>query len=233
VFERFTESARTIVIATQDEARRLEHGQISTPHLLLGLLTSDIGPVLVEHGITAEAVDRELTALLSQGTGDTPSGQAPGRTLHDLDDAEMLASLGIDVAKIREAVEASFGPGALERVPDGEPRPRTLLARLVGRLPGPRGGAEPQDEVSRLRRSNPRRSVRLPFSPAAKKSLELSLREALRLHDRTIDADHLALGLLRTSDGAAAAILSRLDVDIPALRRSLEAHRETARRRSA
>jgi len=67
------------------------------------------------------------------------------------------------------------------------------------------------------------------FSPAAKKALELALREALRIGDREIGTDHLVLGLLRTSDGAAAAVLDRLGVDAAAVRLDIE----QSRRRSA
>lgn len=223
MFERFTESARDVVVTAQGEARRLEHRQITTPHLLLALLSDDTGrtgdilrtgDVLRARGVTREAVERELRALLER---DPRAAD---------DDAEVLAALGIDVARIREAVEASFGPGALDRALDaGPPRRRGLVARLIG----DRRTGRPRDEVTALRTPLRRPATRLPFSPAAKKALELSLRETVRLGDRSIDADHVALGLLRTSDGAAAAILSRLDVDPAGLRRGLE----DARRRSA
>ena len=217
MFERFTESARNAVIAAQDEARRLEHRQIATPHVLLALLRTDAGDTLRAHGVTAEAVERELMALLE------PDPRA------DVDDAEVLASLGIDVARIRAAVEANFGPGALDRALDVEQeRPRGLLARLIA---GIFGSDHPtsRDELSTLRRQARRPANHIPFSPASKKALELSLREALRLGDRSIDADHLTLGLLRGGDAAAAAILSNLDVDTGDLRAAIE-HR---RRRSA
>jgi ATP-dependent Clp protease ATP-binding subunit ClpA len=214
VFERFTTSARAVVVAAQDEARRREHPQITTPHLLLALVDGDTGEFLRAHGVTRETVERELASLLAR---DPRAAD---------DDAEVLAALGIDVARIREAVEASFGPGALERALDVEPpHQRGLLARLTaGRL-----GRHPRDEVTVLRLPARRSSTHIPFSPAAKKALELSLRETVRLGGRSIDAGHVTLGLLRTSDGAAAAILTTLGVDVAALRRTLE----QARRRSA
>jgi ATP-dependent Clp protease ATP-binding subunit ClpA len=216
VFERFTHSAREAVIDAQAEARRLEHRQIGTPHLLLALIESDAGDTLRSHGVTGEAVERELDALLSR---DPRAGE---------DDAEVLAALGIDLARIREAVEASFGPGALDRALDDEAAgPRGLLARLTGGRLGSSG--LPRDEVAALRRPARRPSTHLPFSPAAKKSLELALREAIRLGDRSIDADHLVLGLLRGGDGAAAVVLSALVVDVGAIRTAIE----TQRRRSA
>ena len=46
-------------------------------------------------------------------------------------------------------------------------------------------------------------SGKAPFTPKAKRALERSLREALRLEDSYIGAEHMLLGLLRETDGAA------------------------------
>jgi ATP-dependent Clp protease ATP-binding subunit ClpC len=47
----------------------------------------------------------------------------------------------------------------------------------------------------------------IPFTPRAKKVLELALREALALHHNYIGTEHILLGLIRESDGVAAKIL--------------------------
>jgi ATP-dependent Clp protease ATP-binding subunit ClpA len=63
---------------------------------------------------------------------------------------------------------------------------------------------------------------RAPFSPRAKKVLELSLREALRLkHDR-IGEGHLLLGILREGDGLAAKIIADAGIGTPELRVHVE-----------
>jgi hypothetical protein len=54
---------------------------------------------------------------------------------------------------------------------------------------------------------------RIPFAPAAKKVLELSLREALALRDTRIESTHLLLALLRERKSAAARLLARHGVD--------------------
>jgi Clp amino terminal domain, pathogenicity island component len=54
---------------------------------------------------------------------------------------------------------------------------------------------------------------RIPFAPRAKKILELSLREAVALHDRRIGTEHLLLALLRERGTPAADLLRRHDVD--------------------
>jgi ATP-dependent Clp protease ATP-binding subunit ClpC len=50
-------------------------------------------------------------------------------------------------------------------------------------------------------------SGHIPFTPRAKKVLELSLREALQLHHKYIGTEHILLGLLREGDGVAAQML--------------------------
>ena len=74
---------------------------------------------------------------------------------------------------------------------------REQLARIVGR-----GDAEPAGQI--------------PFTPRAKKALELSLREALALGHDYIGTEHVLLGLVRVDDGVAARILA--DLGAPAER---------------
>jgi ATP-dependent Clp protease ATP-binding subunit ClpA len=62
----------------------------------------------------------------------------------------------------------------------------------------------------------------LPFTPRAKKALELSLREALALGDDFIGAEHVLLGLAREGDGVAARILRERGVDRAAVLAALE-----------
>ena len=60
-------------------------------------------------------------------------------------------------------------------------------------------------------------SGRIPFTPRAKKTLELSLREALQLHHNYIGTEHILLGLIREGDGVAAQIM-RNHADLLAIR---------------
>ena len=57
----------------------------------------------------------------------------------------------------------------------------------------------------------------IPFTPRAKKVLELALREALSLHHNYIGTEHILLGLIREDDGVAAQVL-RLHGDLLQLR---------------
>ena len=57
-----------------------------------------------------------------------------------------------------------------------------------------------------------------PFTPRAKRALELSLREALQLGHNYIGTEHLLLGLVRESEGVAATVLSALGADLARVR---------------
>jgi ATP-dependent Clp protease ATP-binding subunit ClpA len=183
MFERFTRPARDVVRAAVGEAERLGHPSIGPEHLLLALASAggdgdDLGGrVLRELGVTHQAVDRELAAMLARG------GLSE-------DDARALRTLGIDLDEVRRQVEAAFGPGALQRE-----RPR---ARRFGRL--------------RRRCPEPGHQGHRPFSAAAKKVLELSLREALALGHNHIGTEHVLLALVRSPGDRGTALLQALGV---------------------
>jgi ATP-dependent Clp protease ATP-binding subunit ClpC len=61
-------------------------------------------------------------------------------------------------------------------------------------------------------------SDHMPFTPRAKKVLELSLREALQLGHDHIDTEHLLLGLLREGEGVAAQVIVRLGAELDQVR---------------
>ena len=58
----------------------------------------------------------------------------------------------------------------------------------------------------------------IPFTPRAKKVLELSLREALQLHHNYIGTEHILLGVVREGEGVAAQILHKLGADLRSVR---------------
>jgi ATP-dependent Clp protease ATP-binding subunit ClpC len=83
----------------------------------------------------------------------------------------------------------------------------TLVTAIVGRFPAPPGA---------------RAAGHLPFTPRAKKALELSLREALQLGHAYIGTEHLLLGLLSSGEESFAELLGDLAVSAGPLRRSLQ-----------
>jgi ATP-dependent Clp protease ATP-binding subunit ClpA len=106
-------------------------------------------------------------------------------------DAAALEAIGIDLQAVREKVEELFGPGALQ--PPKPERRRGLLRRKA-------------------------RSHRTRFTDRAKKTLELSLREALALRHNFIAPEHILLGILRENGGLAAKILAESGADFGQLR---------------
>ena len=173
MFERFTFEARQTVVGAQHEARRLHSGRIGTEHLLLALLIQPTpsAAVLTRHGLGRDEVTEAVRRYVGDG---------------DLD-AEALTALGIDLDAVRSTVEASFGPGALDR-PSG--------SKVGGHI---------------------------PFTPRARKVLELSLREAIAMKSKSVADGHIALGLLREGEGLAMKVLADRGVDTVELRRDLTA----------
>ena len=201
MFERFTDTARHVIVQAQDDARGLGHGYIGCEHLLLAAAAAaeQAGAVLRGQGITPKRIKAKSCA---------PAGQADGRPAGGLD-AEALASIGIDLDVVRARIDAAFGPDALTRA----------LPTCQSRRPA--RGKGPLAELTRRRRRQRARNAPLPagpfrqrpasaglvpgghipFTPRAKKTLALSLREAEALHDNYIGVQHLTLALLRPQDG--------------------------------
>jgi len=110
-------------------------------------------------------------------------GEGPPSGLGE-QDAEALRSIGIDLDEVRRRLEEAFGTGALERWD----RKRHGWRR--------RGRCETV-------------AGHVPFTPRAKKVLELSLREARQLGHGYIGTEHILLGLVREREGMAARILAQ------------------------
>jgi ATP-dependent Clp protease ATP-binding subunit ClpA len=71
-----------------------------------------------------------------------------------------------------------------------------------------------QDEVAKL-------PSHIPFTPRAKKVLELSLREALQLGHNYIGTEHILLGLIREGEGVAAQVLVKLGAGLNRVRQQV------------
>lgn len=99
-------------------------------------------------------------------------------------DADALRAIGIDLDEVKSTVAANFGPDAWS-----------------------------SSAASRTRRLFGRRS-HLPFDAAARKCLELALREAIAAHQRVIGVEHLVLGATREPGPLVAAIVeTRMSVE--------------------
>ncbi|MGB2572276.1 Clp protease N-terminal domain-containing protein [Micromonospora citrea] len=166
------------------------------------------GPVGTEHLLLAVLADGDAlaTRVLAQAGANAADLRArvarhtaSGASGLGEADAAALRQIGIDLSAIVARIEESFGPDALR---EAAPAPR----RRWG-----------------LRRHDGGR-----FSPRARKVLELSLREALRLRHRHIGTEHLLLGLLREGGGPAALVLTEAGLSLDDLRRRVETALRTA-----
>jgi ATP-dependent Clp protease ATP-binding subunit ClpA len=117
-FSRFTERARNVVMAAQNEARAADNDQIRPEHLLLGLLSE-------------------------------PDALAAGA----------IVAQGVPLETVRQTVTTALPPAA--------------------------------DQVPEL----------IPYEPQARKALELTFREALRLGHNYIGTEHILLALLELENG--------------------------------
>ena len=132
---------------------------------------------------------------------------------HDTTAAAALTEMGVDTDELRHRVTRLIGTGANALDADA-------LAELGIDLDSVRRAAEASFGPGALDRWPCRgsRSRHLPFTPRAKKSLELSLRAAVRRKDHEITAGHLLLGLIDQRDNAALQLLKAEGVGSEALR---------------
>ena len=91
------------------------------------------------------------------------------------------------------------GARALQALDVSLPSIRAQIEEIIGR-----GQTQPAGHI--------------PFTPRAKKVLELSLREALQLGHNYIGTEHLLLGLVREGEGVAAQVLGNLGVELDDVR---------------
>lgn len=147
----------------------------------------------------------------------------------------LLAVSGTDHPAAAALRERGAGPAAVEvAIAAAAGDDREALATLGIDLDEVRRAVEASFGAGALEAPAGRRRRRLrcepaPFTPRAKRCLQLALREAIRAGDGFVGPEHLVLALVRTDDTAAWRVLDRLGVDQRELRSAVEA----ARRRPA
>jgi Clp amino terminal domain, pathogenicity island component len=227
MFERFDEDARTLVAHAAEHARRLGHRYVGGEHILLAAASTGqpASAVMRAQGVTPELVEEEIVRRVGLGAG---AGLFAGL------DRDALATIGIDLDAVRARIEASFGPQALTSAAQAAhqgcrghhgPRPSRIVGawrrkrrarRAMAHAPGSRPPA-----AGRYRAPGPAPSGHIPFTPATKKILELTLREAGAQDDTQIGVEHIALALTTVAGGLVPLILSAAGTQAPALRTAI------------
>ena len=127
--------------------------------------------------------------------------------------AGVLAGNGATPDALRAAVREEIGSHTF----DGE-----ALATLGIDLDEIRRRVEATFGEGALERRRPGRAGHLPFTPRAKKSLELALREAIAAGDGFIGTEHVLLGVLRDEKALATIVLRRTGADPARVREALK-----------
>lgn len=179
------------------EARRVvelaQHEATALRHNYIGTEHILLGVIAEGHGAGARALAR---LGFDRDSARAAVTRLLGVGIPGQPDAEALGTIGIDLSEVRRKVEETFGPGALER-PVTTRRRRRLRRRACG---------------------EPSRPGHRPFTPRAKKVLELALREALSLNHRHIAGGHVVLGILSEGEGLAVRLLEGAGVDVATAR---------------
>lgn len=227
MFERFDEDARTLVAHAAEHARRLGHRYVGGEHILLAAASTGqpASAVMRTQGVTPELVEEEIVHRIGLGAG---AGLFAGL------DRDALATIGIDLDAVRARIEASFGPQALTSAAQlahqgrrGHPGPRPprvvrdwrrrrRARRAMDRAPASRPPA-----TGRYCAPGPVPGGHIPFTPASKKILQLTLREAAALDDAQIGVQHVALALTTVESGLVPPILAAAGTRAPALRTAI------------
>ncbi len=192
MFERFTITARRVVVMAKAAAESAHSPAIGTEHLLLGLLDEEAGGA--SQVLRAAGVDREQVVAAIGG----PAG--PDTKLLSDADADALRTIGIDLDTVVARIEESFGPGALANS-------QARAGGLFRRRRGPRSRFSPRSR--KVLGLALREAVRLHHDWIGSEHILLGLlREgnglaARILVDHGADLDELRRATLRTLDQAA------------------------------
>jgi ATP-dependent Clp protease ATP-binding subunit ClpC len=202
-----------VVVLAQEEAKMLNHNYIGTEHILLGLIHEGEGvaaKALESLGISLDAVREQVQDIIGQGQ-QQPTGHIPFTPR-----AKKVLELSL-----REALQLGHNYIGTEHIllgliHEGEGVAAKALESLDISLEAVRGQVE--DIIGQGQQAP---SGHIPFTPRAKKVLELSLREALQLGHNYIGTEHILLGLIREGEGVAAQVLVKLGADLNRVRQQV------------
>jgi ATP-dependent Clp protease ATP-binding subunit ClpA len=215
-----TPSAREVLELSLSHARKFGARKIGAEHLLLSIIQHGQG-VAIEV-LTRFSIDlTELRAhILSQLAEDTSkefmeSGNPTGYSKLQQNSWNVVARAQEEARRLGQNFVGS------EQILLGLLGERTGIVADVMRSTG-LNLRDARAEVKKITgRGTGFVAVEIPFTPRAKRVLELSWDEARQLGHNYIGAEHLLLGLIRESGGVAAQVLQALSIDLNELRRRI------------
>ena len=175
--------------------------------------TTQLLPPDVRAGSEAEA-DADVAVL---ETGATPRSEPEGAVIGLFDHH----ARSVIVLAMREARRLNHHYLGTEHLLLGVIQESGTIAADVLELSGITLAAVRRHVEELMGVGQPNASAQIPFTPRARKVLELSLREARELGQEHVGADHLLLGVVREGDGVAVKVLLGLSVDLKSLRKQV------------
>lgn len=192
MFDRCDPDTMQVIDCGFAEARRLGHHWLGTEHLLVALVQDrDLLPAYAAQLLPAAAQVRSTLAGEIDG---------PPRV-----DADLLATLGIDLVAVRTNVRQTFGADAVERIT----RRRVHQPWQPWRRPSRRCTSLLGDSMR--------------VAPRAKEALDLAAQEASRRGRTRIDPADLLLGIIEVESALAIVLLRDSGVDPIQIKRALQA----------
>jgi ATP-dependent Clp protease ATP-binding subunit ClpA len=219
----FTPRAKTVLELSLREALQLDHNYIGTEHILLGLIREGEGvaaQVLVRLGADLDRVRLRVIKLLEAYSAKEPSAAregdpGPATSMFDrfTDRSRRVVVLAQEEARMLNHNYIGTEHILLGLIHEGDGVAARALESLGISLEAVR-----QQVEAIIGQGAQTPTGHLPFTPRARKVLELSLREATELGHGYIGTEHILLGLIREGEGVAAQVLVRLGADLSRVR---------------
>ena len=224
----FTPRAKMVLELSLREVQQLGDNYIGTEHILLGLVREGGGvgaQILVNLGADLKQVRRQVIQLRTLPAGGTatsavsteaPAPAAPAPLPAGQDERRAIV-LAQEEARMLNHGYVGTEHLLLGLLHDSEGGAATTLTALGISLETVRQRLLEIMGVGEQAPPGP-----IPFTPRAKKAIDLSLREARELGHNYIGTEHILLGLLREGDGVAAQVLVKLGADLNRVRQQVK-----------
>jgi ATP-dependent Clp protease ATP-binding subunit ClpA len=231
----FTDGARRALTLAQEEAARLNHSDIGTAHLLLGLVREQDGVaarLLAQAGVEVERARSALESVHARAnrppTGETGLTERAKTVIgYSVYEAQRLGHHQLDTEHLLLVLLERGSDGAIDVLTIlgvDLAQLREALAEALSRYlePEPTEVGATERGAANAWSAGPDHARSDKFTDSARRVLTLAQEEAVRLNHNYIGTEHLLLGLIRLQDCGAAKVLTNLGVDLNRARSAME-----------